>query len=684
MSRKAKTAVQCAADHRSVNEGEAGLRLERDRLRTILNALSPHSFVGLLTRDGLVLEANASVLDATGLKFVDCVGQPFDRLACWAYSEAVQAQLRAAMQRATAGVPSRFDVQVRTHDSRFIWIDFSLCPAYDARGAITHLVPSGVVIDERKRAEATQQESERRFRQMADSIHEVFWLADTEQGQILYVSPGYERIWGRSIEALYASPRLWMDAIHEDDQQRVQLAHQFSAYMGNYELEYRIVRPDGAIRWIHARKFGICDDTGRVYRIAGIAHDVTDRKHAEQQQAEFENRLHHTQKLQALGTLAGGIANDFSNVLTVILGHTLLAAEDLPSNHPVQERLAIIASAAQRASQVVQQIVTFSRPRDRIERQVGQVHAAIQDALELLRLAVPASMQIQTEFAADLPDIEMNAGQIHQIIMNLGTNAAYALEGKAGTLELRTDSVRLDTDGARNLPELEPGEYVRVTVRDTGCGMDPATLARAFEPFFTTKPADLGTGLGLSVVHGIMKAHGGAVTVHSQPGLGSVFALYFPVARTASPQAPQPGGKGVQTEGEGVHVLCVDNDEPVTYLITQILNRRGYRVSAFCDPFQAMQAFRLRGAEFDIAVVDMSMPMLSGLELARELLRTRPELPIVLISGSLRDADVDSASRLGFKHCVSKADLLEHIGPLLHRCTKAIPKIRAESPVDGR
>jgi len=369
------------------------------------------------------------------------------------------------------------------------------------------------------------------------------------------------------------------------------------------------------------------------------------------------------EQLQALGTLASGIARELSNIFAVIRGNGALAAEMLPSDHDTQLLLATIGSATRRASQIVEQIVTFGQPQDFLARQVGPLDGALQAAIELLRTAVPLNMQVLTDFTPGLPDIEMNVGQIHRVILNLGTNAAYALEGTVGTLELRTDLLGVGSEGARAMPGLEPGDYVRLTVRETGCGTDAASFGRGLEPFVATTPADVGSSLGLCFVREIMKGHRGAVSATSEPGVGGVLELYFPVPRTMCAEALSR--ESGSEEGQGRRVLCVNNDEDLTYLITQVLERRGYQVTGFCDPFQAMQAFRLGGGDFDFAVLDLSMPMLPGLDLARELLRTRPDLPIVLISAYFDSESVERARSIGVAHCLSKANVVERLAQLL-------------------
>jgi two-component system cell cycle sensor histidine kinase/response regulator CckA len=448
------------------------------RPQRILDALGPDLFVGLMSPDGILLEANAPVLIATGLKVESVLGKQFDRLECWSYSASVQERLRESIGQAAAGAPCRYDVQLRLADGSLSWIDFSLRPVRDARGIVTHLVPSAVNIDERKRAEEALRESEFRFRQLAASIDDVFWLCEPRSLRMLYVSPAYERIWGRKCEELYRSPREWMQAIHEDDLPQM---------LANLERpddvitdEFRMIRPDGAIRWIHCRAFPIRDDHGRTYRIAGISRDITEAKHAVEERARFEALLNQTDKLRALGTLAGGIAHDFNSILAIVNGYSSLVARELPTDHPSQDRLTTIRRAARRGTDLVRQIVTFSRPRDGSRRTTSQLQPVIEDALKLVRATLPAMVEIDTQFVQALPDVEIDAGQIHQVVMNLCTNAAHAIGDASGRITLAVDATDLQASQAAAIsPDLAAGRYVRLSVRDDVVSSNRSTQPRS-------------------------------------------------------------------------------------------------------------------------------------------------------------------------------------------------------------
>jgi two-component system cell cycle sensor histidine kinase/response regulator CckA len=636
------------------------------RAQRILDALGPDLFAGLMSPDGTLLEANVSVMIATGLSVESTIGQRFDRLECWSYSESVQERLRESIAQAAAGTPCRYDVQLRLADGSLRWIDFSLRPIRDTHGIVTHLVPSAVNIDERKRAEEALRESEFRFRQLAASIDDVFWLAEPRSLRILYVSPAYERMWGRKCEDLYRSPREWMQAIHKDDLPRI---------LSNLERpdeviteEFRMTRPDGSVRWIQSQMFPIRDDEGRTYRIAGIARDITEGKLAVEERARFEALLNQTDKLRALGTLAGGIAHDFNNILAIINGYSSLIARELPTDHPSQDRLSIVRRAARRGTDLVRQILTFSRPRNGSRRIVTQLQPVIEDALKLVRATLPAMIEIDTQFEQGLPDIEIDPGQIHQVVMNLCTNAAHAIGDATGRITLAVDTTNLSEAQAAAIdPKLVAGRYVRLSVKDNGCGMEPQTVRRVFEPFFTTKEPGVGTGLGLSVVYGIAKAQGGMITVQSALGDGSTFELFFPAVSDPGALQPVQWDTPTQACGRGERVLYVDDDESMAELMREVLERQNYRVTTAHHAREALEIFAEQPNAFDVVVTDLAMPGMSGLEMADRLHAMRPELPIVLNSGYFReDEDEDAATaHPGLRRVLLKPDSIHELGSIL-------------------
>ncbi len=484
---------------------------------------------------------------------VECVGWTPDELgdnpSAWLEHMHAddRARVRDAVEKTTAALFSE-EYRFSHKDGSQVWILDRGIISRDPDGRPLRIVGIMWNVTERKRAEETLRESEERFRQLAESIHEVFWLTDAVKNRIIYISPGYESIWQRSRQSLYEQPWRWLDAVYPEDRDQVREALARQASVGSYDVEFRIVRADGSIRWIRDRAFPVRNPRGEIYRVAGVAEDITDR-------IELESQLRQAQKMEAIGRLSGGIAHDFNNILGAILGNADLAAVELAEGHPALESLGEIQKASKRARNLVQQILAFAR-RQPEQRTMLSLAGIVRETLRLLRATMPSEVTLELVVGEDLPLVLANNTQVQQVLLNLGTNAWHALEGGAGRIQVMLEDVLVDAELARSHADLQPGRYARIAVTDTGKGMDAKVVERVFEPFFTTKPPGEGTGLGLSVVHGIMETHEGAVTVVSRPGHGSTFHLYFPAiadGRTSrSPAAPlpaEPGTKQLVLEG---------------------------------------------------------------------------------------------------------------------------------------
>jgi signal transduction histidine kinase/ActR/RegA family two-component response regulator len=370
-------------------------------------------------------------------------------------------------------------------------------------------------------------------------------------------------------------------------------------------------------------------------------------------------QLRQSQKMEAIGTLAGGIAHDFNNILAAVLGNVSLAQDTLDPGHPAQQRLAQIRTASGRARSLVQQIVTFSRQQPQ-ELVVQPLRPLLEETVTLLRSTLPALVELQTQFTDRPLFIGADATQFQQVLMNLCTNAWHAMQGSTGRIVIGL---------AATAPEAGPAAQAHVWVSDNGSGMDEATRQRAFEPFFTTKPVGQGTGLGLSVVHGIVASHGGRITVSSTPGQGSRFDLYFPLAaaEAPAPAEPAPAAPPSQGQGQGQHVLYVDDDPVMVLMVEGLLQRWGYRVTCITDPLDALRQLRADKHGFELVVTDFNMPELSGLDLAREIRRLHPGLPLIITSGHVSEGLRADVQRLGVRHVLQKEYTLEQLVGLVQQ-----------------
>ena len=395
---------------------------------------------------------------------------------------------------------------------------------------------------------------------------------------------------------------------------------------------------------------------GRVWTFA----DITAERRAEEARRKLEGDLAQAQKLESLGTLAGGIAHDFNNLLTAIFGFTQFACDSLPAGHPAHSDLDAVLKASERARDLVQQILTFSRKRA-FERKPIPLAPVIHDAVRFLRATVPALIELRCQIADDHDLVLADGSQIHQALLNLGSNAAHAIGNQPGCIVVRLDRVEVGPALVVGRPPLREGAYQCISVSDTGTGIDAAMLERVFDPFFTTKEPGQGTGLGLAVVHGVVQSHDGAVTVENTPGSGSAFRLFFPIMPAGAVEEAAPAA-AVLAPGHG-HILLIDDEMNVPTVGRKMLEALGYEVTACCGPLGAMEVLRERSATFDLVVTDLNMPKMTGLDVAAEIRTIRAGLPVALATGFLGDGSIETrAQALGVRAFISKPFTAETLG----------------------
>jgi hypothetical protein len=511
----------------------------------------------------------------------------------------------------------------------------------------------------RRVAEEALRRSEERFREMAERIDDVFYIAALDTGGWLYVSPAYEQIWGRPLAELYAQPAQWTGAIVPEDRAPVLAARELLAHGQEYRVEYRIQRPDGALRWIEDRSYPIRDPSGGTKRVVGIAMDITRGR-------QLEAQLLQAQKMEAVGQLAGGVAHDFNNVLTVVIGYAqmLLDRETLPPD--AIEPLTQIFTAGNRAANLTRQLLVFSR-KQTIQRRVIDLNRIAREISAMLRPLIGEPIKLELSLSADACPAEADAGMIEQVIMNLAVNARDAMP-KGGTLTIAMEHVTLDAAAPHRHPEARPGEFVCLSVRDTGCGIPPENLPRIFEPFFTTKAAGHGTGLGLAMVFGIVQQHQGWIEVESTVDVGTCASQFSDMGGTPMPRgtgvppvgweatAVRPAGTCFRillpaaphaailsagrpakpgTAGGGAETVLLVEDEPaVREFAGTVLRSHGYRVLQAGSGIEALEIWKWHGSRIALLVTDLVLPDgLGGEELAVRLRQEKPALRVVLTSG---------------------------------------------------
>jgi PAS domain S-box-containing protein len=609
-------------------------KLRDENMRT-LAAIVENSGDAIISRtlDGNVTSWNPAAETMFGYTASEIIGRPLKVIIPpEGYNE--EEEIMAGF--ASSDITRRCEtVRMRKNGQRFD-VAATISPIVDSNGKLVGVSRILRDITDRKQAIEALRESETRFRELAENIDDVFWVADPEDTRKQYISPAYEKIWGLTCQSAYEMPDKWLESIRPEDRDRVILALGAKKTNGRYDVEYRIIRPDGAERWIRDRAFPVRDASGAIKRWVGVAEDITRYR-------TMEEQLRQTQKMEAIGTLAGGIAHDFNNILTSISGYTELSRMILTGNDKVHAYLGVVMQATGRATDLVRQILTFSR-QEKVERQLIQLRPVVAETIKLLRASIPTTIEFDISLATNAPVVLADATQIHQILMNLGTNAWHAMKDKPGRLKVSLERCPVDVSHAATNSRLRAGLYARISVSDTGSGMDQATQRRIFEPFFTTKPPGEGTGLGLSVVFGIMDTHEGAVTVYSQPGEGTVFHLYFP-EHAGEPAEVVAAGDAVPN-GHGERILFVDDEELLAQLGQKTLTALGYQVEIATRGAEALTIVRADPQRFAIVLTDQTMPGMTGLFLATELRHMRPGLPVILMTGfsmGLRPEQIDSA-----------------------------------------
>jgi PAS domain S-box-containing protein len=561
----------------------------------------------------------------------------------------------AAIEDHLAGRSGAYVVDFRVHDpdGRWRWVHVHGRCERDAAGTPLRMAGSASDIDDRKRTEEALRESEERYALAMTGWRGGHWVWN-EADDRLFVSATVNELFGLPADARIGSRAEFMARItlHPDDRERVlQLIEGHARGDGaRHDYECRVVLPDGSVRWILNRAQRFPGPEGQGSRVAGVIIDITERKQAEGERERLEQQLRQAQKLEAIGTLAGGIAHDFNNILSAILGYGELAQKAAPEGTALRRHIDASIAAGQRAKSLVERILAFSRS-GMAERVPVHVQAVVEEALDAIAAAQPSGVRIERRLDAGDAGVLGDPTQIHQVVMNLCANAVQAMKGE-GRLLIALDHVEIDAPLAVTTSTLQAGPYVRLAVSDSGAGIEPRLLERIFDPFFTTKEVGVGTGLGLSLVHGIVADLGGGIAVESRSGIGSSFTIHLPSLGLVA--APATGASAEVPRGDGQTVLLVDDEEPLVRLGEEMLAELGYEPLGFTSSAAALAALRAEPERFDAVLSDESMPGLTGSELAAEVHRLRPTLPIVLMSGYVSPALLAQARAAGVAEVLSK------------------------------
>ncbi len=523
-------------------------------------------------------------------------------------------------------------------------------------------------VREHRRTEGALLASEKRFNYLTDNLNQGVWFAQAQPPQVLYVNPAFERIWGMPAARFYDNPKLWRDCIHPDDRQPVTEA--YDAEIANptgHDLQrlYRIVRPDGQVRWIHDRMVIHHTLTGEVDSLSGITEDITEAH-------ELEDQLRQAQKMEAVGRLAGGVAHDFNNVMTVILGYSAVLLQELSQNSSARHFVQEIQRAGERCAALTNQLLAFSR-KQMLHPVSLDLHRVIRDLMALLKSLIGEHITIVLQLDAAPRWVKVDAVQLEQVLLNLAVNARDAMP-HGGTLTIDTDQVFPDQVWGPGHGPRSARTYVRLRVHDTGAGIDAAAKPKIFEPFFTTKPLGQGTGLGLSTVYGIVHQSGGTIAVESAVGQGTTMTVFLP--EVTPPRTALPPTSPALDNQPGTEVILLVEDEPSVRLLTQhILRTHGYTVHEAEDGFQALDLIRRQDLRIDLVVTDLVMPGMNGKELAVRLRGHFEGLKVLYMSGYSDNTSVTGDEAQGQATFLQKPfspdDLIRTVHEILHATSPA-------------
>ena len=552
--------------------------------------------------------------------------------------------------------------QLVTSDGRPIETVIRSVPIFDSYNKVTGSRAIYLDLTQRKLAEEALRLSEEKFFKTFNASPVWVAVSTVREGRLLEVNDTFTKVTGytraEAIGRTSADLNFWLDP--ENDRSRALEIFHRQGFVRNLEMKMRF--KDGEIHdmlWSLDPIVFAGEDC-----FINVLTDITEFKQLQEEKAVLESQLMQAQKMEAIGTLAGGIAHDFNNILSAILGNAEIALlHELPKGHRARHSIEEVRKGAARARDLVRQILAFSRQKEAEFAEVS-LGLIIKEVVQLLRASLPVTIEIRRELAAQSDMIAGDPGRIHQLLMNLCTNAAHAMRQTGGVLTIGSADIELDARSANAYPGLEPGPYLKVSIGDTGHGMSPEVRERIFEPYFTTKQVGEGTGLGLSVVHGIVKSLGGSIAVKSTKGQGSVFDILLPKikGRSISELAshdPMPTGNE--------RILFVDDEKPLTIISKRMLESLGYTVSAKTDSLAALEDFRADPHGYDLIITDMTMPGLTGDRMAQEMINIRPDIPVVICTGYSESITPEGVRAIGIRELVMKPLVMRQLAEIVRR-----------------
>jgi PAS domain S-box-containing protein len=592
--------------------------------------------------DGKFLAANQTLAELMGYNSVDQLVKEY--VTSKHYTDPKRRE-ELLYQIRSQGRVDGFEIEMARTDGSLVTIEISAA-AYPELGYL-----EGVVVDitKRKKAEDALKESERKYSLLAKESPDAIISLD-KTGNLLSFNPAAERISGFSAEEVMGKHFAKINILTK--QSIPKALKEFVLVITGIDrppFELTIVRKDKSYLFTEANP-RLIKHKGEKAWVQVTLRDITDRKLVEAEKKRLETQLQQSQRMESIGTLAGGIAHDFNNILYSIIGYTELALDDTEKGTQLHDNLQELLIAAQRARDLVKQILTFSRQADQTLKPL-KVQLVVREVLKLIRSSLPSTIEITQNISNTCGLVMADATQIHQVALNLLTNAYQALEHEGGKLDVTLKEVDLDVDDLKD-PTMLAGSYVCLTVADTGAGIDEYEMDRIFEPYFSTKEKDKGTGLGLAMVHGIVKSYGGNIRVYSEPGKGSAFHIYLPVIQTQVERKEFDHASPV--EGGTERILLVDDEVQIVRMEQQMLERLGYHVTVRTSSIEALEAFRAVPDKFDLVITDMTMPNMTGVELAKKIIEIRPDIPMIICTGFSEKISEHKAITMGIRGYVMK------------------------------
>ena len=628
--------LQDLTDLQVLQQSEDALRASEQRFRSIFEKVA----AGMITTrlDGAYLQVNPAICAMLGYTESDLLRKQFPETV----HEEDLARFKEQFDDVMQGKRRDIELEMRylRKDGTTMWGHTTSVWQFDADNRPTYCIHLIQDINQRKYAMRALQESRQKYEGLINTLEGIVWEADAETFEFSFVSPQAERILGYPNDKWVGQPRFWRNHVHPEDLHRaMEASTEARMFKRGYELEYRIVAADGRPVWLRDT-VGVVQQNGEVTKLRGVMIDITQRKEAELALQTSEAQLRQAQKMEAIGRLAGGVAHDFNNILTAITGYSELMQQKMDQDNEFYRQTTEIGKAARRAADLTRQLLAFSR-QQMLQPKVLDLNEVVLDLNPMLQRLIGEDIELITGHADGLGSVKADPGQVQQVILNLAVNARDAMPG-GGKLTIGTENVSIETEQAEGPYEgIEPGRYVMLSLSDTGTGFDDQVRAQLFEPFFTTKEKGKGTGLGLATVYGIVAQSGGDMAVESAPGEGATFRVFLPrVEGSAESVGAVEEVQGAPIVGSET-ILLVEDDESVRELATEVLTINGYDVIEARNGAEALEVYEERGADVDMLVTDVVMPIMGGKELAEKLIDVTPELKVLFLSGYTATAIVE-------------------------------------------